>query len=387
MNGEYRGFIENGKIVGAWCVNNKPKIQGATMKQLLVVGAILGWLTLSAQAISFSDPRAASNIALDASTASGLRDPACRATTLASVSGTLPRSPRTLAVRWTGFSNFELVYNGQVILLDAYYDRGSSYPSIGVTAAELKKADVILLGHGHYDHMSDAAAIGARTKATVVGAPVTIEKLMTQSIAPAQLRTVGGQGGELLRFKGFTVEPILARHGEPDAKLSAALGAVLNPLLPAMTATQREEEATIRTRGTSDPRVSAEGTIAYLITLDSGFRIMYRDSGGVVTDFERAVMARVGRVDLALTAMIPSYFFARATAQAMEYRRIYRPAVIIPAHHDAALTVGHDALWRTTEPVFQAMKDEDANLVTVSPAYREPVCFNTQFNISRPAGK
>ena len=45
-----------------------------------------------------------------------------------------------------------------------------------------------------------------------------------------------------------------------------------------------------------------EGTIAYLITLDDGFRIMYRDSAGVVTDFEKAAMARVGRVDLAITA-------------------------------------------------------------------------------------
>jgi L-ascorbate metabolism protein UlaG (beta-lactamase superfamily) len=357
------------------------------MKQLSLVAAILGWLTLTAQAISFSDPRAASNPALDASTASEPRDPACHARTLASASGTLPRSPRTLAVRWTGFSNFELAYNGQVILLDAYYDRGSSYPSTGVTAAELKKADVILLGHGHADHMSDAATIGAQTRATVVGAPVTIEKLMTQAISPGQLRTVSGRGGELLRFNGFTVEPILARHGEPDAKLSAALAAVLDPLLPAMTPAQREEDAAIRARGTADPRVSAEGTIAYLITLDSGFRIMYRDSGGVVTDFERAVMARVGRVDLALTAMIPSYFFTRATAQAMEYLRIYRPAVMMPAHHDGGLTVGRDALRRSTEPVFQAMKAEDANLVTVSPGYREPVCFNTQFNLSSPVGK
>src|SRR5690349_11703277 len=66
--------------------------------------------------------------------------------------------------------------------------------------------------------------------------------------------------------------------GEPDPKPSAALAAVLDPLLPAMTPAQREEDAAIRARGTSDSRVGTEGTIAYLITLDSGFRIMYRDS-------------------------------------------------------------------------------------------------------------
>jgi len=92
---------------------------------------------------------------------------------LASTGGALPKNPRTLAIRWTGFSNFELVYNGQIVLLDAYFDRGSLYPSLGFKAADVKNADAILIGHGHHDHMSDAASVGARTGATVVGAPVT----------------------------------------------------------------------------------------------------------------------------------------------------------------------------------------------------------------------
>lgn len=355
------------------------------MKLLSAVSTagILVGLTLTAHAVSFSDPRAAINPALDSSAANEPRDPACRATVLVSAGGAFPRNPHTLVVRWTGFSNFELVYNGRIILLDAYYDRGSSFPPLGVKSADLKKADVILLGHGHYDHMSDAASIGAQTKAMVAGAPVTVEKLMTQAIPPGQLRTVTGRGGELLRFDSFTVEPVLARHGEPDTKVGAAIGPAINSLLPAMTAEQRAEEAAIRARGTSDPRVIAEGTIAYLITLDTGFRIMYRDSGGTVTDFEKAAMTRVGRVDLAITALIPSYNFAGAIERQMEFLHIYRPDVIMPAHHDGGLTVGHEALWRSTEPVFQAMKDENPNLVTVSAGYREPVCFNTEFNISR----
>jgi L-ascorbate metabolism protein UlaG (beta-lactamase superfamily) len=86
-------------------------------------------------------------------------------------------------VRWTGFSNFELTYNGKIILLDTYYDRGAIFPPLGVKAADIKKADVLLIGRGHVDHMSDAASIGARTGATVVSAPVTTEKLATQPIA------------------------------------------------------------------------------------------------------------------------------------------------------------------------------------------------------------
>jgi len=359
--------------------------RGDSMKKLsfIVTAGALMALVSAASAVPFSDPRADRNAALDAAGANQTRDPACTATTLVSAGGALPRNPHTLAVRWIGFSNYELVYNNHVILLDAYIDRGSFFPPLGVKAADMKKADVILIGHGHLDHMSDAASIGAQTKAMVVGAPVTTEKLMTQPIPPAQIKTVTGKGGELLRFDGFTVEPILGRHGEPDRRVGEVLGPALDSLLAKMTPEQQAEDAAIRARGTGGPRVITEGTIAYLITLDTGFRIMYRDSAGIVTDYEKAAMARVGRVDLAITALRADFLPSRTVPQAQEYLRTYKPDVMMPAHHDAGNSVGKDGLWRSTEPVFQALKDENPNLVTVSRGYREPTCFNTEFNISR----
>jgi L-ascorbate metabolism protein UlaG (beta-lactamase superfamily) len=349
---------------------------------MLAISAAAG-LSTSALAIPFADPRADRIAALDASGATQSRDPACRAATLVSAGGVFPRNPHTLAVRWVGFSNYELVYNGHIILLDAYYDRGNFYPPLGVKAADLKKADVVLLGHGHFDHMSDAASVGAQTGAPVVGAPVTTEKLMTQPIPAGQIKTVTGKGGELLKFSGFTVEPILGRHGEPDRRVGEVVLPAVESLLPELTPAQKTEAAAIRARGTGGPRVISEGTIAYLITLDDGFRIMYRDSAGVVTDFEKAAMARIGRVDLAITAFRADYLPLLTVPQALEYMRVYKPDVIMPAHHDAGQTAGHDGLWRSTEPVFQALKDENPDLVTMSRGYREPVCFNTEFNVSR----
>ena len=60
------------------------------------------------------------------------------------------------------------------------------FPSLGFKAADIKRANVILIGHGHLDHMSDAASVGARTGALVVGAPVTTDKLKTQAIDPSK---------------------------------------------------------------------------------------------------------------------------------------------------------------------------------------------------------
>jgi L-ascorbate metabolism protein UlaG (beta-lactamase superfamily) len=312
--------------------------------------------------------------ALSAALRFDLADPACLNGQLVSAGGPFPKDRHTLAIRWTGYSNFELAYNGHVLLLDAYFDRGSEYPPLGFKAADVRKADVILIGHGHYDHMSDAASVGIRTGASIVGAPITVARLQTQSVAARQLRTVTGRGGERLEFPGFTVEPILARHGEPPAPLTAAFGKALQTAVEPPTAQQTAEQASIIARGTSDPRIVAEGTISYLITFDSGFRILYRDSGGKVTDYEKAAAQRVGPVDLAIVATSASYVTTLIVEQALEYVHTYNPSAFMPAHHDAPST----SLWRPTEPIFQAIKDERPNVVTISKGYREPTCFRTE---------
>ena len=248
----------------------------------------LACVTTAAEALPFSDPRAERIEAIDTAGANQPRDPACRATTLVSAGGAFPRNPHTLAIRWAGFANYELVYNGKIILLDAYYDRGSYYQPLGVKAADLKRADVLILGHGHSDHMSDAASIGRQTGAMVIGAPVTTEKLMTQSLPARQIKTVTGKGGEVLSFDGFTIEPILGRHSEADGRAAEVIGPAINSLHAGAHASAKGGGGRDPSRGTTGPRVITEGTIAYLITLDSGFRIMFRDSAGAVTDYEKA---------------------------------------------------------------------------------------------------
>ena len=302
------------------------------------------------------------------------KDAGCEVSTLVSTGGPAPQNPHTLAIRWTGYSNFELAWNGQIILLDAYFDRGSTYPPLGFQAADIKKADVILIGHGHFDHMSDAASVAIRTGAIVAGAALTTDKLRSQNVDARQIRTVSGRGGEVLKFPKFNVEPILGRHGEPPPTVTKAFDQTLKLLTTPFTAGQIAESAAIRARGTSDPRVTTEGTIAYLITLDDGFRIMYRDSGGAITDYERAAMQRAGRVDIALAAVAADVLNGLTSRRALEYLRTYKPDVYIPAHHDADL----NGMWRSTEPIFQALKDENPGLITISKQYREPACFDTK---------
>lgn len=300
-------------------------------------------------------------------------DPACQVAKLVSTGGPMPSSPQTLALRWAGYANYELVYNGQVVLLDAAFDRGSIFAPLGFTVPDVTRADAILIGHGHGDHMSDAAAVAIRTKAIVVGAPVTTEKLRTQSVNASQIRTVTGRGGEVVELRGIKIEPILGRHSVRQTEITGPFEKVLEAVSKPLTPEQVAEQRTINQRGVNDPRLAAEGTITYLITLDNGFTVLFRDTAGDITDFERAAMKRVGRVDVAIVASANTYVNTLAAEKALEYARTYRPGVFMPAHHDAP----YNDLWRSTEPMFQMMKDDNPNLITISKGYREPVCFRT----------
>src|SRR5579862_891403 len=116
----------------------------------------------------------------------------------------LPRTTETAVFRWLGTANYEVAYRGQVFLFDTYYQRKGRDRPLGFTAAEVKRASVIFLGHGHFDHMSDVVPVAAQTGAPVVGAPVTIETAVKLGLPAKQAITVSG--GETLHFGDLTVD-------------------------------------------------------------------------------------------------------------------------------------------------------------------------------------
>jgi len=300
---------------------------------------------------------------------------ACDTLTLASTGGPVPRDRDLLVLRWLGYANFEMTYRGQILLLDAYFDRGSRYRPLGFAAADVTRATAILLGHAHYDHMSDAASIGSRLNIPVVGAPVTVEKLLTQPIDPKLIQTVTGRGGETLRYDGFQVEPVLGFHSSAPAALTAAYTAAYATGVPPPTPEEAAEEAAIQARGSSDPRILTEGSISFVFTFDTGFRLAWRDTGGDMTSYEEEALARGGRVDVLLGSIAPLAIARLQAAVLLPMVRLYHPKVFLPSHHDER--VGQ-LIDRATDPMFQAIKDEMPDIITISRQYREPVCIDTR---------
>jgi predicted SprT family Zn-dependent metalloprotease len=79
---------------------------------------------------------------------------------------------------------------------------------------------------------------------------------------------------------------------------------------------------------------------------------------------------------VALEAVSGSVLNTLTVQHALEHMHVHRLAVDILNHHDAPF----NTLLCATEPPFQTMKDENLKLITVSNGYREPVCFDTEYN-------
>ena len=300
---------------------------------------------------------------------------ACSSVTPAAIGGPLLGDDDTVAFRWLGTTNYEMIYRGQVILFDTYYDRGPRNRPLGFTPDQVSRADAIFVGHGHFDHMSDASSIGLRLRGTpIVGGPPTYEKLLTQGIAPPQAVRVTGLGGESFRFHGFTVEPVLAHHSVlPGTTIAAFRNAIVTELGPP-TPAQQTAENVVLARGTFDPRVITVGTIAYFITFDDGFRAVWLDSAGPITDALTAYMAKKGHVDLAIVAYVGHYVQETQIPVTMALVNLFKPRFYMPGHHDEIRDIFMDL---GIEPLFLTMRDQTPSIKGISPLYREAVCFDS----------
>jgi L-ascorbate metabolism protein UlaG (beta-lactamase superfamily) len=285
-----------------------------------------------------------------------------------------PKPPdRVVALRWLGTANYELAYRNTVVLLDAYYDRGPRNRPIGITPDAVSHADVIFIGHAHFDHISDAASIALKTRALVVGAPQSIKVVLASGVPPSQTRVVTGKGGEVLQFDGFTVEPILAHHSVLSPLVIAKFHDAIATVLGAPTPADSAAEAAIIARGSFDPSISTEGTIAYLFTFDGGFRLIFLDSAGPITDAERDVMARIGRTDVAIVAYAGQYVAQAQVAATLPLVKLFKSDLYLPAHHDEIAGFGLDL---GLEPLFMAIREQLPGTKTIAPLYLSPVCVN-----------
>jgi L-ascorbate metabolism protein UlaG (beta-lactamase superfamily) len=114
------------------------------------------------------------------------------------LNNSLDQDDDALRVKWFGTAGFELIYRDTTLLIDPFFSRNSLL-NCGFTALKndpesfkpyIGKADHIIIGHSHHDHIMDVPEIALQTGALVSGSSTTANMCLGYGLPPEQLRTI-----------------------------------------------------------------------------------------------------------------------------------------------------------------------------------------------------
>jgi L-ascorbate metabolism protein UlaG (beta-lactamase superfamily) len=206
---------------------------------------------------------------------------------------------------WLGCATFRLTLDRLVVFLDAYVDRAPGAPPTGLAAADIDRADWILVGHSHFDHLWGAERIARRTGATIVGSYETVRIMAEQGVPEQQLMPVsGGERVRLSETVTVAVFPSLhsciwsqARFEQPDQVCLGDLGLSHQErlarlaALPARLANLGDElRAYLRASNQGDR--GDGGALVYRVETPEG-SLLYQDTCGYWTGLLRGLRADV----------------------------------------------------------------------------------------------
>lgn len=250
---------------------------------------------------------------------------------------------------WLGVATFRLIVDDQVIFLDAYMDRVSGAPSVGLRAVEVDRADHVLIGHSHFDHLWGAEQIAHNTGATIIGSHETVRLMQLEEVPEEQLIAVSG--GERIRLSDrVTVRVFPSQHsciwsqaGPPaevclgdrevtfdqrQARLKERASQRAASPLPGMS-----EVVAHRRACTQSPRGEG-GAYAYLIETPEG-SILWKDTSGHWTGILRDLRPDVAILAAAGRGNIDGEPIQGSLAQFMAREAdLLRPGKIVLCHHD-----------------------------------------------------
>jgi L-ascorbate metabolism protein UlaG (beta-lactamase superfamily) len=210
-------------------------------------------------------------------------------------------------VQWLGQAAFRIVSpGGKVIVIDPWLATNPRTPPELKTPQGLGKVDVLLVTHGHFDHIADAPAIAAHNKIPMY-APGDLNQALTQiGVLPEAQLPRANKGGRIDVAPGIRVTMTRAEHSSVYVWRNPATG-----------------------RNETHPGGEAVG---YLIELENGFRIWHMGDTGLFGDMR--FVAEYYRPDLVLIP-IGGRFTMDPVDAAHALRQWIRPRFAIPMHYGA----------------------------------------------------
>jgi L-ascorbate metabolism protein UlaG (beta-lactamase superfamily) len=211
-----------------------------------------------------------------------------------------------LEVLWLGQATFKLTSpGGKVIVLDPFLVNNPKTPAEYKNLDKLGKVDVILVTHGHGDHVGDVKELAAKTGAKVFGPAGLIATLIDLGWVTAEQGVRFGKGGKV------------------------------QPLGPQITITQvraeHSSEVTVTDPATKKSTTHPGGEPAgFIIEFENGFKVYHMGDTGLFGDMK--LIADYYKPDLVLMP-IGGHFVMDPKDAAHATREWLKPKFVIPMHY------------------------------------------------------
>lgn len=246
----------------------------------------------------------------------------------------LARADGKTEVLWLGHAAFKITSpGGKTIVIDPALTVIPATPPKYKSLDALGKIDLLLVTHGHWDHITDAPAL-AKSNNIPLYAPGDLNMALTTLgvLPPAQLPR-SNKGGRLTPVAGIKVTLIHAEH--------SSVYVWRNP------ATNKDE-----THPGGEP-------VGYIVELENGFRIWHMGDTAVFGDMKW--IAEYYKPDL---VMIPvgGGFTMDAADAAYALRELIKPKFAIPMHYRVVAGAKHPA-----QELAQALAGSPIKVLTLNP--------------------
>ncbi len=239
---------------------------------------------------------------------------------------------------WLGQSAFRLTTpSGKVIVIDPWLRTNPKTPEDYRNLDNLGKVDLILVTHGHFDHIADAPALALMHQARVFAPGDLNQTLTVLKVLPPELAPRMNKGGTVTPFADVPKLKVTAVHAE-----HSSLYVWKNPAT-----------------GQDEVHVGGE-PVGFMIEMENGQKIYHTGDTGLFGDMK--FIGEYYRPDVLLIP-IGGNFTMDPVDAAHATREWIKPKLVVPMHF------GTNPLARGTLTEFeQAMgKDGPTRVLPLTP--------------------
>lgn len=223
------------------------------------------------------------------------------------LSAVVSAQPDVNKVQWLGQSAFRITTaSGKVIVTDPWLKANPLTPPQYKDLAALGKIDVLLVSHGHTDHVADAPELAKLNNVPLYGPGDMNANMVALGILPAQLAPRFNKSGTVEPASGIKVTAVRAEHSSPLVWRNAVTG--------------------------KDESHAGGEPLGFIIELEDGYKIWHMGDTGLFGDMK--FIADYDKPDLVLMPIGGNFTMGPKEA-AYAARELIRVPQVVPMHYGA----------------------------------------------------